>query len=48
MLLDQIRYLSYMIDGADQKPGDDAYTRFGELEKQLKQLIAAYKVIAKN
>jgi len=48
MLLDQIRYLSYMIDGADQKPGDDAYARFEELEGELKQLIEAYKIIAKN
>ena len=47
MLLDQFRYLNYMIAGADQKPGDDAYQRLEELSSLLKKQVAAYKAIAK-
>lgn len=35
MLLDQISYLSSMLNRADQKPGRDAYVRFDELNKEL-------------
>jgi len=35
MLLDQFRYLNYMIDAADQQPGDDAITRLKELSGLL-------------
>jgi len=37
-LLDQIEYLGYMLRGADQRPGDDAYARLAELTKQLNEL----------
>lgn len=38
MLIDQIRYLSSMIDRADQLPGQDAYLRFEELKNRLEAL----------
>jgi hypothetical protein len=41
MLIDQIRYLSSMLNRADQLPGRDAYDRFRELE-------SAYTRIAKE
>ena len=47
MLLDQFRYLNYMIDAADQQPGDDAIIRLNELSGLLKKHIAAYRKIAK-
>jgi len=47
MLLDQFRYLNYMIDAADQTPGDDAQTRFKELSGLLKKHISTYRKIAK-
>ena len=46
MLLDQFRYLNYMIDAADQQPGDDAIIRLNELSGLLKKHIAAYRKIA--
>jgi len=47
MLLDQFRYLNYMIDAADQQPGDDAQIRLKELSGLLKKHISAYRKIAK-
>ena len=47
MLLDQFRYLNYMIDAADQQPGDDAQIRLKELSGLLKKHIVAYRKIAK-
>jgi hypothetical protein len=38
MLIDQIRYLSSMIDRADQIPGEDAYLRFEELKNRFEAL----------
>ena len=35
MLLDQVRYLSSMVDGADQKPGRDAYRRLDVLRGRV-------------
>ena len=35
MIVDQIGYLSSMIDRADQKPGRDAYIRYDELKEAL-------------
>ena len=35
MVLDQIGYLSSMLDRADQKPGRDAYLRYDELKEAL-------------
>lgn len=38
MLIDQINYLSSMINRADQKPGKDAHDRFKELKSKLDAL----------
>ena len=38
MLLDQISYLSSMINRADQHPGQDAYARYEELENEFEKL----------
>ena len=35
MLVDQLSYLSSMLNRADQKPGRDAYVRFDELDQEL-------------
>ncbi|UCE43180.1 MAG: hypothetical protein JSV17_01965 [Candidatus Aminicenantes bacterium] len=35
MLIDQLSYLSSMLNRADQKPGRDAYVRFDELNQEL-------------
>ena len=40
MLIAQLSYLYNMIDSADQKPGDDAYQRFADLEAALAGYIA--------
>jgi hypothetical protein len=40
MLVDQISYLSSMLNRADQKPGRDAYVRFDELTQELSGYIA--------
>jgi len=37
MILDQIGYLSSMLDRADQEPGRDAYLRYDELSEALSQ-----------
>ena len=34
-LVDQLSYLSSMLNRADQKPGRDAYVRFDELNQEL-------------
>ena len=46
MLLDQLRYLAFMIGAADQKPGQDAYNRLEELKKRFKQLVEDYRRIS--
>lgn len=38
MLGSQISYLYYMLSGADQQPGKDAYERYEELKVQLEKL----------
>jgi len=38
MLMSQIGYLSGMVSGADQRPGNYAYSRFEELNEWLQQL----------
>jgi hypothetical protein len=42
MLIDQLEYLYYMTISADQRPGDDAYTRFDTLSKQLDDLLSEW------
>lgn len=42
MLIDQVRYLSFMLNRADQLPGKDAYERFEELDALHKSLKAEY------
>ena len=39
MLVDQLSYLSSMLNRADQKPGRDAYVRFDELNKELSDYV---------
>ncbi len=41
MLVDQIAYLYGILDRADYRPGQDAYTRYQELAKQLGAVEAA-------
>ena len=46
MLLDQMQYLSSMLDRADQRPGMDAKLRFGELEKKFRTIARKYKEVS--
>lgn len=48
MLIDQLEYLYYMNISADQRPGDDAYTRFETLRKRLDDIQSDWKQIRKN
>jgi hypothetical protein len=41
MLLDQVRYLASMVDGADQKPGRDAYRRLEVLRRRVDEYTKA-------
>lgn len=41
MLIDQVRYLGFMLRGADQAPGKDALDRYEVLAAQLEQLHQA-------
>jgi hypothetical protein len=43
MLSDQTRYLYYMLESADQKPGKDAYMRYEELKKSFDSLKSTGK-----
>ncbi len=38
MLIDQLEYIYFMTIRADQRPGNDAYTRFETLNKELEQV----------
>ncbi|MCB0642004.1 MAG: hypothetical protein KDC44_10210, partial [Phaeodactylibacter sp.] len=38
-LIDQISYLYWLLQGADQLPGQDAYARFETLKKELDELL---------
>jgi hypothetical protein len=40
MLVDQVSYLYYMLNGADQRPGQDAYDRYDDLVEKWKALKA--------
>jgi hypothetical protein len=40
-VIDQLRYLYGILDGADQAPGRDAIDRAAELREQVRQLTAA-------
>ena len=48
MLIDQIGYLSSMLSGADQKPGQDAYRRLEVLDARLKACIEELKRLPKE
>lgn len=39
-LIDQVSYLLSMLNGADQKPGRDAYARFDELNQALSDAVS--------
>ena len=43
MLIEQLDYLYYMTISADQRPGDDAYTRYRELRKELDALAGDWR-----
>ncbi len=45
MLVAQLRYLSSMIDRADQMPGKDAFDRYGELKEKVEKLMPNFKEI---
>ena len=45
VLIDQINYLFSMLNRADQKPGQDAYLRFDELERELSGYLSRIKEI---
>jgi len=48
MLRDQIRYLSRMIDRADQRPGKDAVERSTELNAWLTRLESTFQEITRR
>jgi photosystem II stability/assembly factor-like uncharacterized protein len=43
MLIDQLEYLYYMTISADQRPGNDAFTRYETLQNRLDQIAADWK-----
>jgi len=43
MLSDQIRYLRGMLQGADQRPGQDAYQRYESLRRTFNDLVAEWR-----
>ena len=43
MLIDQVRYLRYMLSQADQRPGKDAYDRYEELKNRFSTILAPYQ-----
>jgi hypothetical protein len=45
MLINQLSYLSSMLNRADQKPGRDAYVRLDELNQQLSAYVSETKKI---
>ena len=48
MLIDQTRYLGSMLDRSDQQPGDDAYSRFKELNDQFELLKIFYSELKED
>jgi len=42
MLIDQVRYLRYMLNQADQRPGKDAYDRYEELKNRFSTIMTPY------
>jgi hypothetical protein len=42
MLLDQISYLSSMLNRADQRPGKDAFDRYTELKIKFENILKEY------
>ena len=45
MLLDQLSYLASMLEGADQRPGRDAYERLDELTRWHAALVAKLRTV---
>lgn len=45
MIVDQIRYLSSMLDRADQRPGKDALDRYEELRQGLEELKPDFEAL---
>lgn len=42
MLIDQLEYMYYMTIRADQRPGNDAYSRYNTLKKELDRIAAEW------
>ena len=38
MLIDQLEYLNWLVSGADQRPGEDAFIRYEQLQEELEKL----------
>ena len=43
MLIDQLEYMYYMTIRADQRPGNDAYSRYNTLKKELDRIAAEWE-----
>ena len=48
MLIDQIRYLRGMLQGADQRPGQDAFRRFETLRREFNDLVTRWRDLKGN
>lgn len=48
MLIDQLNYLSSMLNQADQRPGKDAYDRLNELTKKYSVILEEYNKLKKR
>jgi len=48
MWIDQTEYMYYMTISADQRPGNDAYTRFDTLQKELEKIAADWQEFRQN
>ncbi|NGP89181.1 hypothetical protein G3569_12545 [Aliifodinibius halophilus] len=48
MLIDQLEYLYYMTISADQRPGNDAYTRFETLSSELETISNRWQEFQDN
>jgi hypothetical protein len=47
-LVRQLQYLAGMTRQADQRPGEDAYLRLDDIEKELQQLIGSYQTLKES
>ena len=45
MLINQLSYLMSMLSRADQKPGNDAYTRLDEIKSKFNLIQNNYNIL---